>query len=272
MSAPPAPALTHHRSEPGENLMKKTLLIFALVAGMMIAYVPQRSRSQAATPANPVLILYDSTNTQYGKLGFIYAIMLSNLLGHFQMKADLVPVETYTAGQINAHQATFYMGALYDNPLPVSFLADAAQTTKPLVWFKYNLWKLTWDAAYNFPATHGFNFLSLRGLNSTPSSSNPSPGFFDTITYKNKAMVKYYSYDAASNTVKADPDFGFVQITDATKATATVSAKNSGTQETAPYIVRSGNFWYFADLPLSFIGPRDRYLALCDILHDILGV
>jgi uncharacterized protein YdaL len=252
--------------------MKKTLLIFALVAGMLIAYVPQRSRSQAATPANPVLILYDSTNTQYGKLGFIYAIMLSNLLGHFQMKADLVPVETYIAGQINAHQATFYLGALYDNPLPVSFVSDAAQTTKPLVWFKYNLWKLTWDAAYNFPATHGFNFLSLRGLNGTPSSSNPSPGFFDTITYKNKAMVKYYSYDAASNTVKADPDFGFVQITDATKATTVVTAKNSGTQETAPYIVRSGNFWYFADLPLSFIGPRDRYLALCDILHDILGV
>src|SRR5438552_7022985 len=112
--------------------MKKTLLIFALVAGMLIAYVPQRTRTQAAT-ANPVLILYDSTNTQYGKLGFIYAIMLSNLLGHFQMKADLVPVETYTSGQINAHQATFYLGALYDNPLPVNFLSDAAQTTKPMV-------------------------------------------------------------------------------------------------------------------------------------------
>ncbi|MFL6275156.1 MAG: DUF2334 domain-containing protein [Blastocatellia bacterium] len=252
--------------------MKKTLLIFALVAGMLIAYVPQRTRTQAATTANPVLILYDSTNTQYGKLGFIYAIMLSNLLGHFQMKADLVPVETYTSGQINAHQATFYLGALYDNPLPVSFLSDAAQTTKPMVWFKYNFWKLTWDQTYNFPATHGFTFLSLRGLNGTPSASTPSPGFFDTITYKNKAMMKYYAYDAATNTVKADPDFGLVQITDATKATATVSAKNSGTQEIAPYVVRSGNFWYFADLPLSFIGPRDRYLALCDLLHDILGV
>ncbi|WP_273856086.1 DUF2334 domain-containing protein, partial [Serratia liquefaciens] len=30
-------------------------------------------------------------------------------------------------------------------------------------------------------------------------------------------------------------------------------------------------FWYFADMPFSFIGPRDRYLVVCDMLHDILG-
>jgi uncharacterized protein YdaL len=36
--------------------------------------------------------------------------------------------------------------------------------------------------------------------------------------------------------------------------------------------VRGGNFWYFADVPFSYIGPRDRYLVICDILHDILGV
>ena len=35
--------------------------------------------------------------------------------------------------------------------------------------------------------------------------------------------------------------------------------------------MRSGNFWYVADMPFSYIGPRDRYLAMCDMLHDILG-
>ena len=34
--------------------------------------------------------------------------------------------------------------------------------------------------------------------------------------------------------------------------------------------MRAGNFWYFADMPFSYIGPTDRYLVICDILHDIL--
>ena len=33
---------------------------------------------------------------------------------------------------------------------------------------------------------------------------------------------------------------------------------NPKTGEQAPYVVRSGNFWYVADLPFSYIGPRDR--------------
>jgi len=251
--------------------MKKLILVCALVAGMLIPYLPGTTKAQAPPPAGQVLILYDSTNTQYAKLGQIYAIMLRNLLGHFYLSADIVPVESYVAGQIDAHQATFYMGALYDNPLPATFLSDAANTTKTVVWFKYNLWKLVWDPTYAFTTTHGFNFVSLRGLNSAPSSSNPSPGFFDTILYKNKSLVKYYSYDSSTGTIKSDPDFGVTQITDATKAIAFVSAKNSVTGEQAPYIVRAGNFWYFADMPLSYIGPRDRYLVLCDVLHDILG-
>ena len=40
-----------------------------------------------------------------------------------------------------------------------------------------------------------------------------------------------------------------------------VRRRNPKTGETAPYVMRSGNFWYVADLPFSFIGPRDRYLV-----------
>ena len=36
--------------------------------------------------------------------------------------------------------------------------------------------------------------------------------------------------------------------------------------------MRSGNFWYVADMPFSYIGPRDRYLVFADLLHDMLGV
>jgi uncharacterized protein YdaL len=37
-------------------------------------------------------------------------------------------------------------------------------------------------------------------------------------------------------------------------------------------VIRSGKFWYVADMPFSYIGPRDRYLVFSDLLHDMLGI
>ena len=219
------------------------------------------------------LILYDAPpGTAYTKLGLGYAIMLRNLLGHFDSQVDMVPVQNYTAGQVNNYAATFYLGAYYNNPVPPAFMSDVTTTTKTVVWFKYNLWHMAWDSAYDFQTRFGFNLAGLRGLNAAPSSSNPSPGFFDTITYKTLPFVKYYTFDGATGAVAADPDVGLTTITDTAKATQVVPMSNPKTGETAPYIVRSGNFWYVADMPFSYIGPRDRYLVLSDLLHDMIGV
>ena len=67
------------------------------------------------------LILYDAPpNTAYTKLGMGYAIMLRNLLGHFDSKVDMLPVQNYTAGQLSGYDATFYLGSYYDNPVPAA--------------------------------------------------------------------------------------------------------------------------------------------------------
>ncbi|MDE2606350.1 MAG: DUF2334 domain-containing protein [Burkholderiales bacterium] len=228
----------------------------------------------APAQAGPrVLALYDAPQgTPYDKLGFAYAIMLRNLLGHFDAQVDLQPVGSYTAGSLANYDATFYLGAIYDNPIPAAFLADAAVATKPLVWFKYNLWQLAWNSAYNFQATRGIAFQGLRGFNAPPSAANPSPGFFDTVKFKGLNFVKYYAFNSATGVVSADPDIGVTAVTDPTKATVPVSVANSVTGEVAPYMIRSGNFWYVADMPFSFIGPRDRYLVFADQLHDMLGI
>ena len=142
---------------------------------------------------------------------------------------------------------------------------------KTVVWFKYNWWKIAWDAQYGFVEKFGFNLVQLRGLNAEPTSQNPAPGFFDTVTYRGMPFVKYYAYDAARNEVNAGPDIGVVSIVDPAKASALVNITNPTTAESVPYVLRSGKFWYVADLPFSYIGPRDRYLVLADLLHDVLG-
>ena len=251
--------------------MKYFLRSFAFAIALMLALGFGPAQAQTVVPRT--LVLYDAPpGTEFEKLGMGYAIMLRNLLGHFDAAVDLVPVQNYTAGKINTYDATFYLGAYYGNSLPAAFLSDAATTQKTLVWFKYNIWDLAWDASYNFQATRGFGFSGLRGMNSVPNSGNPTPGFFDTVGYKNKSFVKYYQFNSATGTVNADPDIGVTAISDPAKAMALVNVSNSKTGEVAPYVVRSGKFWYFADMPFSYIGPRDRYLVLSDVLHDILGI
>ncbi|MDO8774580.1 MAG: DUF2334 domain-containing protein [Burkholderiaceae bacterium] len=241
-------------------------IVVALMA--VLAFQPVTAQTTPKT-----LIVYDAPpGTEYTKLSMAYGIMLKNLLAHFDGTAELQPVESYAAGQLEGYTATFYLGGYYNNTLPPAFLADVYATQKTVVWFKYNLWQLAWDPAYAFATKFGFSFSGLRGMNATPTASNPAPGFFDTITYKNKPFVKYYAFDSAAGVINADPEFGVTAVTDATKASVLVSASNPKTGETAPYVMRSGNFWYVADLPLSYIGPRDRYLVLTDLLHDMLGI
>lgn len=232
------------------------------------------SASAQTTPAK-MLVLYDApANDQYTNLGKAYAIMLYNLLAHFNTTITMLPVQNYTAGMTEQYTATFYMGSYYNNPIPAAFLSDVSTTQKTVVWFKYNLWELAWNTAYPFTTRYGITFSGLAGMNAAPSASAPNPGFYDTITYKGQTMTKYYAFNATTGAISADPDIGVTAVADATKATTVLTISNSASPTTkppVPYVIRSGNFWYFADMPFSYIGPRDRYLVMCDMLHDILG-
>ncbi len=250
----------------------KNILMIGLFFVLAISFAPSKAQAVTLT-GGTVLILYDAHGGDAdGKVGLASAIMLSNLMGHFNLNSSIQDVAAYTAGKMETFYATFYLGTYYDNPVPSVFFVDVAKTTKPLIWFRYNIWQMAQNPTYGFAAKFGFDFVDLRSLDGAPTADGKSPGFFDTITYKTKVMKKFYSYDAANNVINADPDAGLMTITNATKAKQIVPMKDSKTLQVAPYIIQSGNFWYVADLPFSFIGPQDRYLVICDILHDMLKV
>lgn len=241
-----------------------------VVALMLLTAAPARDAQAQVNGGPNTLILYDYLPTvQYGKLGQIYAIMLNNLLGHFTTNVTLQPIQNYMAGAVNSYDATFYIGSYYDNSPPAAFLSDVKTTTHIVVWFKDNIWKIAWDGTPDFTDRYGIAFDGLAGMNAPATNTNPTPGFYDTVLYKNKSFPKYYRYDGT--TIFADPEAGITHVADTSKAQTLVPIQNSVTGQQIPYMIRSGNFWYVADIPFSYIGPRDRYLVFSDLLYDVFG-
>jgi uncharacterized protein YdaL len=249
--------------------------VFAISLIVSLVVVDRQAVAQTTPRA---LILYDyQPNLEYGKLGQIYAIMLRNLLGHFIGSVEMKPIEQYNGEVVGDSSvvAIFYIGAYYGNTVPAAFINDVKVASKTVVWFKHNIWNLAWDGTADFNNRYGIAFDGLVGMNSQPTAANPNPGFYDTVLYKGRQFPKYYRYDAG---IFADPDVGVTRVAApatptefTTEAQVVVPVKNSATGVEIPYVIRSGNFWYIADIPFTYIGPRDRYLVFSDVLHDIMG-
>lgn len=245
----------------------RLLALLAVVIALALALASLPVRAQQPPP---VLVLYDApAASPYSKLGRAYAIMLANLLGRWDSPVVTQPVETYRAGTISGYRATFYLGSHYDNPLPAALLADLSTTSNPVVWFRYNLWQLTQTTGLELAARFGFRFVSNRGLEGDPAAATPD--FFDTVHYRGQALTKYYAFDPAANQVFADPDIGLTEVIDPGRVRVHAEIENRANGQRAPYVLQAGNFWYVADMPFSYIGPRDRYLAVADLLHEVMA-
>ena len=125
------------------------MILAKWLTGVMLAialFCNGASVAQAQPTPIKALIVYDEAQgNPFAKLGLAYAIMVRNLLGHWNTEVTLRPMSGYTAGLIEQHATTFYLGSHYDRPIPPAFLTDVYATSKTVVWFKYNLWQLAWD-------------------------------------------------------------------------------------------------------------------------------
>jgi uncharacterized protein YdaL len=201
-----------------------------------------------------VLILYDASGS-FGWYGNLHAKMLANLIGHFDLSCQIKPVESYSAGEMDQARATFYLGTVYDNPLPAGFTNDVLTTTNPICWFNYNLWQVSGTAPFPnaFNSKFGFRFLNL------------DVSGYSNIVYKGETFGKS----------QADPELGVVEILNPNLVSSPATAWKTNADNAAvsiPYVVQASNFWYVADSPFGFISEEDRYIAFADLLHDILGM
>src|SRR2546423_2252385 len=216
---------------------------------LLAAFQPNLPAAANSKPTDDVLILYDSSG-QYGWVGEMNARFLVNLLGHFPQTYQMMPVERYISGDALRFRATFYLGNDYNNPLPMTFLQDAMATTKPVCWFKYNLWNLGSSSSFGpqFETKFGFRFDYMD-----------SSGF-PQIEYKGETFSKN----------QLDLEIGRTTIINSNRANAVAVARQLPSSNALPYVVNGSNFWYVADIPFSYISEEDRYLIFADLLHDII--
>ncbi len=244
----------HHVTDVGnEPVMNQ----FHIDRGVIQYRAPTRPRVapkrtvRATPPAVPppsttsTLVLYDDGGP-WGWLGELYAVGMGTLASHFgTWSAE--PIEQYVAGDMNSYTAVIYVGSTFDQPIPAAFLTDVQSQGRPVLWIDDNIWELV-NADATFASTYDF-----------------MPYIFDTsavatVTYKGVALARYSANGAGVMTYTS---------VGTTATTLAVAARADGT--TIPWAIQSGNLTYIGENPLAYIGPQDRYLALCDILFDVLA-
>jgi len=235
-------------------LFRKFCLRRSLVAGLVFltwSLIVSPGGWLRATPPDDaetsatVAVIYDSQPNPHAE-SYIHALFLNNLLTHFNLRGALIPLDEYKRGQLSDYRAGFLVASGLNTTIPPALLADIRATDHPFAWLGQHIDQLlqTADARRQF----GFSFVEYRrDLD------------YRSVLYKQTLLPK------------PDTDLNIVSIQDSKTAEVVATAVNQR-KVSSPYVVKSGDFWYFADKPLSYMGEGTRYLVLCDLLHDILGI
>jgi uncharacterized protein YdaL len=243
-------------------MRKKDFLIAFVAMILLVSGVLWRFNERSKL--NCVHIFYDQTENPTYSGGRQDAITLQGLLIFFPEFAQIIrPVESYQPGDIERCPVNFYIGSYRDNPLPDSFLQDFVHTKKNVAWIGYNVWQLR----ENLPTSLGLEFL---GFTIDPDDRKPS--FFRDILYKG-ATYKGGTLTTRRTSVVGSPvnEQVIVKALDLGRTQILAESKDRNSAFAIPYIVRTNNYFYVADIPFTDRQRGDRYLVFVDLLFDILG-
>jgi uncharacterized protein YdaL len=192
----------------------------------------------------------------YTESAQIYAIMLANLLGRYNVEVVRKPVSSYQAGDAEKALRTFYIGSTYGNPIPDGLVNDA-RSGAAITWINYQIWKaVPFSNEIVAPSSPlGFSF--------TDTIAAYTQGDFSS-TY-NKVEYRGFTYDK----YLAPMEMMGVKLEQ--PAVSVHAWALNATGQRTPYALQSGNFWYVADLPFAYIHETDRYLVFADLLGPMLG-
>ena len=119
--------------------------------------------------AKNVAIFYEDDPTQDWNYGKLYAIMVRNLLGHFNTNVGIINVDDYYSDKLNDFDAAIYIGTIHGHPLGEDFLEDVFSTEKPFMWLLWNISKFFEKEDWNAKGHWGFDFKGAQIVESYSS-------------------------------------------------------------------------------------------------------
>lgn len=227
------------------------ITVVATLTGLgLLAPGPATARPAVDVRATQgTLVLYDTTGP-WGWLGELYAQETMNLAGRFGA-GRAMPARDYASGTMAGYAGVIYVGSTFDEALPAAFLDDVLAGGTPVLWSGSNIWQLQARAA----AT-GAPFSTRYGWQYTSLSTAP----YDHVSYKGRLLDR----DARNAAGIAGVSL--------TSAAAIVLATATGPGgASVPWATRSGSLTYVGEVPYTYVGEADRYLAWADLLFDLLA-
>ncbi len=220
---------------------KVKYVFFLLVSAILIAG-PGRGFCAQEIETKSVLVLCEGKD-EPENLARGDARQMGELLGHFHTRVTIKCSDDYQAGEMAPYDVVFFIGYSAGYSPPAAVMKDVNERTRTLVWL--NTGMVAFNARFPAAARYGFEPLRVE-----------TEGDYSTVHYGTETFTREES------------NLTFTRVTDAEKCN--VVATVSGQDVTMPYILRSGEFWYFADSPFAYATEEDRYLLFADLLHDIL--
>ena len=218
--------------------------IFGVAGPGRIANAARPKPSQP-TSAPRALVLYDKGG-DWGHLGELYAMNVSNLVGHFGT-ATAKPVADYVAGEMRNYDAVVYVGSTWDESIPTTFLDEVVAETRPVLWINRNIWQLA--GRVGFTEKYGWHWARFDEED------------VQQVRYKGQILKR------DPNNPRGIMDYTYL---DSSKIKVIAEAvRPDGT--TFPWALKSENLTYIGESPLSYVGESDRYLILADMLFDLLA-
>ncbi len=220
--------------------------VYPPLTGSPLTFRQGGSTGQGLAPSQTrSLVLYGTDASD--RSGELSATTLVNLLSHFGAWTAH-PVDRYRRGELASYDAVFYLGGTRATALPTAFLDDVLSRKRPVMWLGGDLDQLsTRDPA----AWRRYRF-TADGFDTGP---------FRHVLYKNAALsISDYAPAGLARITVPDP-----------AAVTVLGAAHRPDGTTTPWAVRSGNLLFVSENLLPYSGDdRDRYLALADLLFEVL--
>jgi uncharacterized protein YdaL len=223
-----------------------TLLAGVLAAPQALA--AKKPPAPVPTSGTKTLVLYD-TSGDWGHLGELYAMYVSNLANHFGT-STAVPVSRYTAGQMRAYNGVVYIGSTWGETLPEAFLDDVLADVTPIIWMDRNIWQLTDRSKEDFSQKFGWSWSWMHET------------AFSSVVYKGTALRR--------DGVNAGGVRG-TTIVDPARVKVLAEAVKDADGTRVPWALRAGKMTYIAENPITYTNENDRIMIFSDLLFDLLA-